>query len=501
MAINQVIEARDQTRRASRDEDVGSNRLMHASHHAMVASGAARVTSAEHTHEPAVSEPALIDAALATGARNICMMHFLERIAANFNEVEIPLIVLKGSALNLTLYDNPDERPMGDLDLLIRPTDIDRACAILEGLRCQRGEPMVREDFFPRFYYELEYIAGEIYPIKIDVHVRPFRPLRYARLVPDDALWGRATSVPIGEAMVLVPCAEDMLIHLGAHAAIHGNSRSMWRRDIRLWVAANETSMDWDRFLSTVDDWRLALPVRKAIENAERDFGEVCPRPVMRRLARMRASWCDRLALWQAPRDETNPVVHVAVNVLCTPGLRFSLAYLLTVLLPDRGHMGEWYCHRHRAWLPFAHLLRWSWPVVKNVPTLWRWFSKIEIRESGVPGIGVFATRNLKEGEIIARYRGKALEQEGRYVGWRESKNGQIQRHEITGRLRYLNHSCRPNAELRRPELVALQPIAAGREIRIDYGEGTCSCERENHQSEKTLLAPTSVLAFPDCGS
>ena len=43
-------------------------------------------------------------------------------------------------------------------------------------------------------------------------------------------------------------------------------------------IAANETSMDWDRFLSTVDDWRLALPVRKAVDNAERDFGELYPR-------------------------------------------------------------------------------------------------------------------------------------------------------------------------------------------------------------------------------
>ena|GEM_PF-777104 len=416
-------------------------------------------------------------AGLRIGTTNVRMMHLLERIAASFNRAGVPLLVLKGAALNLTICERPDERPMSDLDLLVKPDHIDEAFALLERLGALRGEPLVREDFFPRFYYETEYAAGQIYPVRIDLHVRPFRPLRYSRLVPEDALWRRAETVSIGQAHVLVPCAEEMLIHLAAHAAIHGDSRSMWRRDIKLWADAHRMKIDWDRFLSTVEEWHLALPVQRGIESAARDFGEPCPPHVIRRLSQSRVTWRDRLALWQAPRDADHPVAHVSVNALCTPEWRFVLAYLWAVLLPDRAHMADWYRRRHMAWLPCAHLLRWLAPVTSRMPPRWRWFSKIETRKSRLHGTGVFATRDITAGEVIAHYQGCKVHRDGMYVVPHKTKSGQRRRYELTGKLRFLNHSCRPNARLTGFELRAIAPVSAGQEITIDYG--TCDCDHK----------------------
>ena len=58
--------------------------------------------------------------------------------------------------------------------------------------------------------------------------------------------------------------------------------------------------------------------------------------------------------------------------------------------------------------------------------------------------------------------------------------------HEITGPLRFLNHSCRPKAELRGFKLVALRAIEAGEEITIDYGEDACDCRRKRGDTEST---------------
>ncbi|MHC4272614.1 MAG: nucleotidyltransferase family protein, partial [Planctomycetota bacterium] len=101
------------------------------------------------------------------------MMHLLERIAKAFNEAGVPLMALKGAALNLTLYRHPQDRPMVDLDLLVKPADSDRARAILEDVGCLRSDIVFREDFFPRYYYEIEYTAGSVDPVLIDLHVRP----------------------------------------------------------------------------------------------------------------------------------------------------------------------------------------------------------------------------------------------------------------------------------------------------------------------------------------
>ena len=411
-----------------------------------------------------------------TAARNCCMMRALARIAAAFSDVGIPLMVLKGAALNLTVYRQPHARPMGDLDLFIKPEHVEDALALLEGLGCLRGEPLVREDFFPRFYYECELKIGQVYPIKIDLHVRPFRPLRYSRLVPDEAFWARADSVRIGAATVLIPSTEEMLIHLAAHSAIHGNARPMWLEDLRHWVAAHRGEIDWERFLDTVRAWGLALPVRQAVRLADERLGEVCPPDVAQRLLEMHSSWRDRLALWQAPRDSFHPVMHVAVNVLCTPCRRFTLDYLMAVMIPDRGHMEVWYNRRHWAWLPCAHALRWCWPVVKHFHRLWGLPSSIEVRRSRIHGSGVFATCDIKTGATIARYRGKPTDRDGPYVCHYEAESGHMRRYEVTGKLMFLNHSCTPNAELSRSRLVALRPIGVDEEITIDYGDGSCNC-------------------------
>ena len=241
--------------------------------------------------------------------------------------------------------------------------------------------------------------------------------------------------------------------------------------------------IDWERLLQATRVWRLALPVRRALARVEDEFGPVCPPSVRLRLGELRVNWRDRLALWQAPRDRDHPASHVAVNLLCTPGPRFVLGYLLAMVLPDRGHMGEWYIRRHRGWLACAHLLRWMGPLLRRIPRFWTRLSKIKTGRSAVHGTGVLATREISAGELIARYRGRPVEHDGPYVVWHKTPSGGTRGVELTGKLRFLNHRCRPNADLHEFKLIARTHIGAGREIFIDYGEGTCDCRRVVRQA------------------
>jgi hypothetical protein len=301
----------------------------------------------------------------AVGVRNRFMMRTFERIAETFHSAGVPLMALKGAALNLLLYPRLDARRMDDLDLLVHPNDLDKAVSLLRELGAQSGEPLVRENFCPRFHYEVDWVMGDIFPVKIDLHVRPFRPLRYARIIPDDELWNRARQVPVGKAIVFVPSAEDMLIHLAAHSAIHGNSREMWLRDIKLWADAHRLTLDWNRLLGRAVDWRLALPVAVGFDAAMRTFGRVCPDEVMRQLDNAPTNWRDRLVLWQSPRDADHPVAHVLCNAICTPDLGYSLAYLLAVAWPSRPHIARWYRRRHWGWYPCGQVLRCVAPPIR----------------------------------------------------------------------------------------------------------------------------------------
>lgn len=412
------------------------------------------------------------------------MTHLLERLAIAFEAAGVPVMALKGAALNLTIYSRPDERPMDDLDLLVRPEMAEAAAEVLERSGCLRGEALVREDFFPRFHYEREFRCGAIAPVKIDLHVRPFRPLRYSRTVPVDAFWSRAQTVRCGAARLLIPSTEDMVVHLAAHGAVHGNVRRMWLEDVYRWVRAHENTLNWDEVLRTSAAWGLALPVRVGLDWVTRAVGSVCPPDVWTRFMLLRTNWRDRLALRQAPRDATHPAAHVLVDAACTPGAAFVLSYLAAVVFPGREHMADWYGRRHFGWLPCAHALRLARPILGRFPKSWRRFQRVETRDSGIHGMGVAATREFRTGEVIVRYHGRRVASKGMYVGFSRREGGQLRHTELTGKLRFLNHSCRPNARLAGLELVATRNIEAGQEITIDYGPGACTCRGRSESHE-----------------
>lgn len=426
------------------------------------------------------------------------MMHLLERIAARFNEEGVPLMALKGAALSLALSKQPGQRPMLDLDLLVRVEDADRAQALLEDTGCLRSDIVFREDFFPKYYYEIEYTAGSVDPVLIDLHVRPFRLLRYARLVPDDGLWADAVPVIMGGATVMIPSPDDMLIHLATHSAIHGNCRDLWLRDIGQWVGAHGESIDWDRFLRKVRDWRLALPVRSALEATRRAVGDCCPRSVRRTLAVMPGGWRDRLTLWHATRDGTNLTASFLISLLTTPGWRFKLGYLRDVLLPDRAYMDAWRARHNAVSERWPLLQRFLAPIMRHLPRFRRSDAKIDVRRSSIHGLGVFAKCEIRKGEPIARYRGRPSERDGTYVAYHTDAAGHKVRHEITGPLRFLNHSCRPNAKLVNFTLRALHPIRCEFEIKVDYGPEACGCRRNSGEHEDGRGSTTKPPPVPD---
>ena len=98
-------------------------------------------------------------------------------------------------------------------------------------------------------------------------------------------------------------------------------------------------------------------------------------------------------------------------------------------------------------------------------------------------GLGLFATKPIVRRAAIVAYRGKCVPTKEAQA--RERRGGakymfEINRHwTIDGSsrknpARYINHSCKPNAEavLRNGKmlLVALRDIAPGEEITFDYG-------------------------------
>ena len=197
-------------------------------------------------------------------------------------------------------------------------------------------------------------------PLLIDLHVRPWRPLRYMQTVPAEALWADSREVRLGASSIRVPGHAGMLLHLAVHAACHGASRLLWLVDMQRLVRTVGADLDWEELVESARRWKLSWPVLRGLQAAQAALGEVWADEVMGALAAEQPGWRDRLALAQAPHDAAHPLRHVVVDLLCTQGWRFRLSYLGAMLLPGREHMGQWYGRRHAGWLPLAYLLRWG---------------------------------------------------------------------------------------------------------------------------------------------
>ncbi|QNP47519.1 SET domain-containing protein [Diaphorobacter aerolatus] len=143
---------------------------------------------------------------------------------------------------------------------------------------------------------------------------------------------------------------------------------------------------------------------------------------------------------------------------------------------------------------------------------------RIQTRQSGVHGKGVFALQDIAEGEVIIEYIGEV-------IGWQEAQDRHPhdprqpnhtfyfhvdEDHVIDAKhggnsARWINHSCDPNCYADEIDgrifITALQNIPAGEELNYDYGliieerytaklkaEYPCWCGSENCRG--TLLAP-----------
>jgi len=100
--------------------------------------------------------------------------------------------------------------------------------------------------------------------------------------------------------------------------------------------------------------------------------------------------------------------------------------------------------------------------------------TKVHIAPSDI-GVGVFASKDISQGETVIRFRGPLMDGEEvlRRKGDREGEVLQVGRDLYLDPVepgRSVNHSCEPNAGLvSDTRLVALRDIRAGEEVRFDY--------------------------------
>lgn len=158
---------------------------------------------------------------LGTAAQNTRRLAELGRVATALERARVPALAYKGAVLTTTVYPSVGCRPMGDVDLLIRPEHQRAALAALRALG-YRLAPGAQPDAFVLRYGSQALLVGPD-GLHIDLHWQLFGEPWLAVAFPVDleGLWARAVPYALDGGTLLRPAPADELLLLCLHLALH----------------------------------------------------------------------------------------------------------------------------------------------------------------------------------------------------------------------------------------------------------------------------------------
>ena len=196
----------------------------------------------------------------------------------------IEVMLLKGSALAYTTYASFAERPMGDLDVLIRPEQAQEAWSLLQ----TRGWTWPSELWPAEFYTEHQHL-----PPLLDARGDGFRLELHTDLLPGGhpfltspaVLWAAANRIRVNGSTALVPSLPQQLLHLCIHFAwSHQMQWGGWRafRDVdRL---ARRADFSWPEFVDLAHNSRATTGCFWTLRLARNLAGAPVPDDALRAL-------------------------------------------------------------------------------------------------------------------------------------------------------------------------------------------------------------------------
>jgi putative nucleotidyltransferase-like protein len=283
----------------------------------------------------------------------------------------IEVIVLKGAHLASVVYGDRAARPMRDVDLLVRKSDLGLAEATLFDLgysrhpekdadysRCQHLQPVVRPGGLP---IEIHWtIVSPTEPIDIDL----------------DGLWERAHLVRIADVDVKVLSPEDLLLHLCVHTAFQHQFelglRACW--DILEVSRFFGDRIDWGQLESRARQWGVEKYVYLTLRLATELVGAVIPGWV---LTALEPVGFESELMAVAKKEVLTGQAAASVSprfaeIWGTGRLRKKVGVVLETLFPSRWAMRRMYpASGNRKWVWVFYVLRWRDLLRKYGRSFW----------------------------------------------------------------------------------------------------------------------------------
>ena len=202
----------------------------------------------------------------------------LFRILELFESARIEAAVVKGPVLSVRAFGDPAVRHYGDVDLLLRHSDVQRASEIVTGAgfvpRVSASD--IAAGRTPGQYFFRRGESGAV----IELHTE--RTLRYfPRPLPIEDFFRRKTAITLDGRRVPALSAEDEFVLISIHGAKHLWERLVWVSDIAATVH-RRPALDWGRIRQSASAVGAERMIRVALLLAERILRTPVPEEMRR---------------------------------------------------------------------------------------------------------------------------------------------------------------------------------------------------------------------------
>ncbi len=204
------------------------------------------------------------------------------RLAGRMEAAGIPMVVLRGPALGLTVYARPFLRPFSDLDLLVLRDDLHRAKEILRAEGFARVPGTWPDRYFERHHLHLVRLHPQE-GLKVELHWALDHPYSLAR--PDyPALLAGRRKISYNDLRIPVLGPSDRIITLSLHLVKHCPFLAeilpereslhlllqgrwlLWLLDLYRVLLTSGQEVDWEEIGDRAREWYLERETATALQ-------------------------------------------------------------------------------------------------------------------------------------------------------------------------------------------------------------------------------------------
>ena len=316
---------------------------------------------------PDAAHTSLAQAYYSTVARNMLLCRELGRVLDVLGGIGIPAIVLKGAALAATLYPNIGLRPMGDLDLLVPRSRMEKAVQAARSFGYREIHPELVPGITRVIGYHVYLQGGLQAHVAVELHWSLMGGDNDWRSPPMEWFWEQTELISsdvggeqggIEGSHTLTPTAH--LLYLTAHLMLHhGESQAqlLWFYDIHLLINRWGERLNWDELLARSEEFRWVAALYAALQGARLRFGTALPPGILDILADVRDPRSRRFVELNADSSQTSAAR--TWNKLMALSWPARLRLALALVFPSPAHLRWRYSARSGLW-PLYYPRRWT---------------------------------------------------------------------------------------------------------------------------------------------